>query len=95
MRRADYERALPVLQHAQNLNPADPRILGLLRRARAGQPLDPPPPIPTPLSPTAGGRRASAAQAAARRPDYEQRLSDRGRPDQRADQGGRRDRHRA
>ncbi|HET6612903.1 MAG TPA: hypothetical protein VFG83_12975, partial [Kofleriaceae bacterium] len=27
MRRADYERALPVLQHAQNLDPADPSIL--------------------------------------------------------------------
>jgi tetratricopeptide (TPR) repeat protein len=56
MRRADYERALPVLQHAQNLNPADASILGLLRRARAGQTLDPPPPIPTPLA--AGGGHA-------------------------------------
>jgi tetratricopeptide (TPR) repeat protein len=54
MRRADYERALPVLQHAQNLSPADPSILSLLRRARAGQTLDPPPPIPTPVPPSAG-----------------------------------------
>jgi len=54
MRRADYERALPVLQHAQNLNPADASILGLLRRARAGQTLEPPPPIPTPLPPGSG-----------------------------------------
>lgn len=52
MRRADYERALPVLQHAQNLDPADPSILAMLKRARAGQPLDPPPPIPTPQAPT-------------------------------------------
>jgi tetratricopeptide (TPR) repeat protein len=55
MRRADYERALPVLQHAQNLNPADASILGLLRRARAGQTLDPPPPIPTPVAPGSSG----------------------------------------
>jgi tetratricopeptide (TPR) repeat protein len=51
MRRADYERALPVLQHAQNLDPADPATLALLRRARAGQALDPPPPVPTPMEP--------------------------------------------
>lgn len=58
MRRADYERALPVLQHAQNLDPADPGTLSLLRRARAGQPLDPPPPVPTPMEPglVAAGR---------------------------------------
>jgi tetratricopeptide (TPR) repeat protein len=48
MRRNDYERALPVLQHAQNLNPSDSEILTLVRRARDGQPLDPPAPIPTP-----------------------------------------------
>ncbi len=59
MRRADYERALPVLQHAQNLSPADPSILSLLRRARANQPLDPPPPIPTPLSPRGNGHGAA------------------------------------
>ena len=58
MRRADFERALPVLQHAQNLNPADPSILGLLRRARSGQTLEPPPPIPTPVAPASMGRYA-------------------------------------
>ncbi|HWM87099.1 MAG TPA: tetratricopeptide repeat protein [Kofleriaceae bacterium] len=66
MRRADYERALPVLQHAQNLNPADPSILGLLRRARAGQTLDPPPPIPTPLAPGSGGRAAGRRRPSSR-----------------------------
>jgi len=59
LRRADYERALPVLQHAQNLDPADPSILTLLRRARSGQPLDPPSPIPTPMSPMSGQPRFS------------------------------------
>ena len=49
LRRGDYERALPVLQHAQNLEPSNPAVLTMLRRARAGQPLDPPPPIPTPV----------------------------------------------
>ncbi|HEU5056368.1 MAG TPA: tetratricopeptide repeat protein [Kofleriaceae bacterium] len=74
LRRADHERALPVLQHAQNLDPADPSILTLLRRARSGQPLDPPPPIPTPMSPIAGGQaRFSRQQAAAPQPvEYEQ-----------------------
>src|SRR6266545_8119353 len=64
MRRADFERALPVLQHAQNLHPADPSILTLLRRARAGQTLDPPPPIPTPLQPATprGAARRSRPQ---------------------------------
>jgi tetratricopeptide (TPR) repeat protein len=56
MRRADYDRALPVLQHAQNLDPSDPSVLSMLRRAREGRPLDPPDPIPTPLEPA--GRRA-------------------------------------
>jgi tetratricopeptide (TPR) repeat protein len=55
MRRADYERALPVLQHAQNLAPADPAILTLLKRARLGQPLDPPPAMPTPVDPMPTG----------------------------------------
>jgi tetratricopeptide (TPR) repeat protein len=59
MRRADFERALPVLQHAQNLSPADPSILSLLKRARVGQPLDAPPPVPTPMQPAGGGRRAA------------------------------------
>jgi tetratricopeptide (TPR) repeat protein len=47
MRRNDYDRALPVLQHAQNLNPSDSEILTLVKRAREGLPLDPPPAIPT------------------------------------------------
>ena len=73
LRRADHERALPVLQHAQNLDPADPSILTLLRRARNGQPLDPPPPIPTPMSPIMGGQaRFSRQQAAAPPLEYEQ-----------------------
>ncbi len=51
LRRSDFERAVPVLQHAQNLDPTSPTILAMLRRARAGQPLDPPPPMPTPVAP--------------------------------------------
>ena len=51
LRRTDYERAVPVLQHAQNLDPTSPHILNMLRRARAGQPLDPPPPVPQPIPP--------------------------------------------
>src|SRR5688500_13067708 len=51
LRRADYERAVPVLQHAQNLDPPSPAILSMLRRARAGQPLDAPNPIPMPIPP--------------------------------------------
>ena len=51
LRRSDYERAVPVLQHAQNLDPTSPHILSMLRRARAGQALDPPPPIPQPIPP--------------------------------------------
>jgi tetratricopeptide (TPR) repeat protein len=51
LRRQDYERAVPVLQHAQNLDPTSPQILAMLKRARASQPLDPPPPIPTPVPP--------------------------------------------
>ncbi len=51
LRRADHERAVPVLQHAQNLDPTSPQILTMLRRARAGQPLEPPPPIPMPVPP--------------------------------------------
>ncbi len=59
MRRGDTERALPVLQHAQNLDPSSPAVLAMLRRARAGQPLDPPPPIPTAVEPArAAARRA-------------------------------------
>jgi tetratricopeptide (TPR) repeat protein len=51
LRRQDFERAVPVLQHAQNLDPTSPVILAMLKRARAGQPLDPPPPVPTPVPP--------------------------------------------
>lgn len=51
LRRNDYERAVPVLQHAQNLDPTSPQILAMLKRARANQPLDPPPPIPQPVPP--------------------------------------------
>lgn len=51
MRRGDYERALPVLQHAQNLDPANPKLLDLLRRVRNRQPLDAPEPIPVPQEP--------------------------------------------
>jgi tetratricopeptide (TPR) repeat protein len=51
MRRNDFERAVPVLQHAQNLDPTSPAILAMLRRARASQPLDPPPPPPQPVPP--------------------------------------------
>ncbi|HMG53730.1 MAG TPA: tetratricopeptide repeat protein, partial [Kofleriaceae bacterium] len=51
LRRQDFERAVPVLQHAQNLDPTSPQILAMLKRARAGQPLDPPPPLPIPVPP--------------------------------------------
>ncbi len=51
MRRSDYDRALPVLQHAQNLDPGNPQVLELSRRARNRIPLDPPAPVPTPRSP--------------------------------------------
>lgn len=51
LRRNDYERAVPVLQHAQNLDPTSPSLLSMLRRARAGQPLDPPAPMPQPMPP--------------------------------------------
>ncbi|HUH03809.1 MAG TPA: tetratricopeptide repeat protein [Kofleriaceae bacterium] len=64
MRRADYERALPVLQHAQNLDPANPGVLALIKRARAGQPLDPPDPIPTPRGVRGAARPRLPAAAA-------------------------------
>nr|HEX4312808.1 hypothetical protein [Kofleriaceae bacterium] len=51
LRRNDFERAVPVLQHAQNLDPTSPAILALLKRARSGQPLDPPPPVPVAVPP--------------------------------------------
>ncbi|HEY5935717.1 MAG TPA: tetratricopeptide repeat protein, partial [Kofleriaceae bacterium] len=67
LRRSDYERAVPVLQHAQNLDPTSPAILSMLRRARAGQPLDAPNPVPMPIPPRgetdnrAGIQRSRAA----------------------------------
>jgi tetratricopeptide (TPR) repeat protein len=64
LRRSDYERAVPVLQHAQNLDPTSPHVLTLLRRARAGQALDPPPPVPTPIAPRGQARRAPPASSA-------------------------------
>jgi tetratricopeptide (TPR) repeat protein len=67
MRRADYDRALPVLQHAQNLDPADAAVLAMLKRAREGRPLDPPAGIPAPRSP-AGAGGASPRRARASRP---------------------------
>jgi len=59
MRRSDYERAIKVLQHAQNLDPANPAILSLLKRVRTGKAMDPPAPIPSPRPPrpSRGGRR--------------------------------------
>ncbi len=51
LRRNDYERAVPVLQHAQNLDPTSPAILNMLKRARGNQPLDPPAPVPQPVPP--------------------------------------------
>jgi tetratricopeptide (TPR) repeat protein len=64
LRRSDYERAVPVLQHAQNLDPTSPQVLTLLRRARAGQALDPPPPVPTPMQPRGAARRPAAPPSA-------------------------------
>src|SRR5436305_10099466 len=51
LRRSDFERAVPVLQHAQNLDPTSPQTLSMLRLARAGQPLAPPSPVPQPIPP--------------------------------------------
>ncbi|NVB82849.1 MAG: tetratricopeptide repeat protein [Kofleriaceae bacterium] len=51
LRRNDFERAVPVLQHAQNLDPTSPSILSMLKRARQNQPLDPPAPVPQPVPP--------------------------------------------
>ncbi len=51
LRRNDFERAVPVLQHAQNLDPTSPQILSMLKRARSNQQLDPPPPVPQPVPP--------------------------------------------
>src|SRR3954470_3933512 len=51
LRRQDFERAVPVLQHAQNLDPTSPQILAMLKRARQNQPLDAPAPIPQAMPP--------------------------------------------
>ncbi len=69
MRRNDYERAMPVLQHAQNLDPTSPSVLALLKRARANVPLDPPPPIPTAISPR-GEPEAPASYGGGRNPGF-------------------------
>ena len=61
LRRGDTERAVPVLQHAQNLDPTSPFLLTLLKRARTGEPLDPPAPLPVPVLP----RDVAVVQAAA------------------------------
>ncbi len=68
MRRNDFERALPVLQHAQNLAPTDPDVLTLLRHARSREPLGPPEPVPVPISPAASevGQPPSARPGRAR-----------------------------
>jgi tetratricopeptide (TPR) repeat protein len=61
LRRGDVERAVPVLQHAQNLDPTSPHILTLLKRARSGEALDPPEPVPTAVLP----RDVAVVQASA------------------------------
>jgi predicted Zn-dependent protease len=66
LRRNDYERAVPVLQHAQNLDPTSPQILQMLKRARAGQPLDPPAPVPSPVPPRGETNYALQLEQAAR-----------------------------
>ncbi|HEY0195530.1 MAG TPA: tetratricopeptide repeat protein, partial [Kofleriaceae bacterium] len=68
LRRADFERAVPVLQHAQNLDPTSPQILAMLKRARAGQPLDPPPPVPQPVPPRGVTDEGQPIQRSAQRP---------------------------
>jgi tetratricopeptide (TPR) repeat protein len=82
MRRQDYERALPVLQHAANLDPADGKVLSMLRRAREGRPLEPPAPLPTPVAPAGGpppgpgARRAAAFDEPTRVADEHPSLDD-------------------
>ena len=75
LRRSDYERAIPVLQHAQNLDPANPAVLALLKRARAGQPLDPPSPIPKPVSARRSGLPAPARAGARQRGPHQDRAA--------------------
>ena len=66
LRRQDFERAVPVLQHAQNLDPTSPQILSMLKRARAGQALDPPAPVPTPVPPRGETQHGGASPGARR-----------------------------
>jgi tetratricopeptide (TPR) repeat protein len=61
LRRGDVERAVPVLQHAQNLDPTSSYILSLLKRARSGEALDAPEPVPTAVLP----RDVAVVQASA------------------------------
>jgi tetratricopeptide (TPR) repeat protein len=68
LRRNDLERALPVLQHAQNLNPTNPYVEDLLRRARTGQAPDAPPPIPAPRDPERSVGAAFSSRAASQDP---------------------------
>ncbi|HWN69635.1 MAG TPA: tetratricopeptide repeat protein, partial [Haliangium sp.] len=68
LRRQDLERALPVLQHAQNLNPTNPYVEDLLRRARTGQAPDAPPPIPAPRDPERSVGAAFSSRAGSQDP---------------------------
>lgn len=61
LRRGDVERAVPVLQHAQNLDPSSQQVLALLKRARSGEALDPPAPVPIAVLP----RDVAVVQASA------------------------------
>lgn len=61
LRRGDVERAVPVLQHAQNLDPSSQHVLSLLKRARSGEALDPPAPVPVAVLP----RDVAVVQASA------------------------------
>lgn len=74
MRRNDFDRALPVLQHAQALEPQDPKVLAMLQRAHAGQPLDPPPPIPEPQAREAEPAMEPAMEPAEQDSDYDDEL---------------------
>jgi predicted Zn-dependent protease len=68
LRRNDYERAVPVLQHAQNLDPTSPLILQMLKRARGGKPLDAPAPVPSPVPPRGETHYALQLEQAAKSP---------------------------
>src|SRR5678816_4083509 len=68
LRRQDYERAVPVLQHAQNLDPTSPQILSMLKRARNSQPLDAPTPIPSAVPPRGETNYGLSLDESARQP---------------------------